>query len=152
MPNRMRRGLTLLELVICVTLLGVVTAIVVGRNGRQLVSTFGAQADAREIGLALLQARRLSISTGTTHAVQLNSSSGSIVSFSVVSIVSGLATVVDGPTAFTTDLAVTASTSQLIFDFEGKAGAAYWVQLAGSNATWRIDVVPLTGSITTVKL
>ena len=152
MQKQSRRGLSLLELVICVTLLAVVAAIVVGRNGRQLVSTFGAQADARKVGLALLQARRRTISTGTTHAVQFNSASGSVVSFSIVSIVSGVATVVDGPSTFATDLVVTTSNTQLTFDFEGKAGAAYWVQLAGSNATWRIDVTPLTGSITTIKL
>jgi hypothetical protein len=144
--------MSLWELTICATLMATVAAIVVGRSGRQLIGTFGADADARRVGLGLLQARRRTISTGVTHGVQFNSSGGNIVSFSVVSIVSGVVTVVDGPTTFTTDLTVTSSHTQMTYDFEGKAGATYWVRFAGPNATWQIDVVSLTGSMTTTKL
>jgi len=147
-----RRGMSLWELAAVVTLLAIVAAIVVGRNGKQLIGTFGAQADARRVGLALLQAKRRTIGTGTVHGVQFNSSSGAIVSFSVVSIVSGVATVVDGPTNFSSDVTVTSSNTQMTFDFEGKAGAAYWAQFAGPSATWRIDVTPITGAVSTTKL
>ena len=149
---RSRRGMSLWELVAAVTLMAIVAAIVVGRNGRTLVGNFSSQADARRVGLALLQAKRRTISTGITHGVQLNSSGGSVNSFSVVSIVAGVPTVVDGPTPFSSDLSVTSSHTQLIYDFEGKAGAAYWVQLAGPSITWRIDVIPLTGAVSTTKL
>jgi hypothetical protein len=144
--------MSLWEMIAVVSLLAIVAAIVVGRSGRELIGNYGSQADARRVGLALLQAKRRTISSGITHGVQFNSSSGSIVSFSVVSIVSGVATVVDGPTTFTSGLTVTTSHTQMTYDFEGKAAAAYWVQLAGPNITWRIDVVPITGAITTVKL
>ena len=147
-----RRGMSLWELVATVTLMAIVAAIVVGRNGRTFIGNYSSQADARRVGLALLQAKRRTISTGVTHGVQLNSSNGDIVSFSVVSLVGGVPTVVDGPTTFSTHLNVTASHTQLTYDFEGKAGAAYWLQLAGPNATWRIDVVPLTGTVSTTKL
>jgi hypothetical protein len=40
----------------------------------------------------------------------------------------------------------------MTYDFEGKAAAAYWLQLAGPNVTWRIDVAPLTGTVSTTKL
>jgi prepilin-type N-terminal cleavage/methylation domain-containing protein len=152
MRSRSRRGLTLWELLLCVTLMAIVAAIVAGRNGRQLIGTFGAEADARRVGLALLQAKRRTISTGTTHGVQFTSSGGNVTSCSVVSIVSGVSSVVDGPITFTTDLVVTTSHTQMTYDFEGKAGAAYWVQMAGPNATWRIDVIPITGAISTTKL
>lgn len=147
-----RRGMSLWELVAAITLMAVVAAIVVGRNGRTLVGNYSSQADARRVGLALLQAKRRTISTGVTHAVQLNSSGGSIDSFSVVSIVGGVPTVVDGPTSFSTNVTVTASHTQMTYDFEGKASAAYWLQFAGPNITWRIDVVPLTGTVGTTKL
>jgi hypothetical protein len=144
--------MSLWEMAAVVTLMGIVAAIVVGRNGRTLVGNYASQADARRVGLALLQAKRRTISSGVTHAVQLNSSGGSIVSFSVVSIVGGVPTVVDGPTSFSSDLSITSSHTQLTYDFEGKAGAAYWVQLAGPSVTWRIDVTPLTGAVSTSKL
>jgi len=144
--------MSLWELVAVATLMAIVAAIVVGRNGRTLIGNYSSQADARRVGLALLQAKRRTISTGVTHGVQLNSSGGSITSFSVVSIVGGVPTVVDGPTTFSSDLAVTSSHTQLTFDFEGKAGASYWVQLAGPSITWRIDIIPLTGAVSTAKL
>jgi prepilin-type N-terminal cleavage/methylation domain-containing protein len=147
-----RRGMSLWELTAVVTLMAIVAAIVVGRNGRSLVGNYASQADARRVGLALLQAKRRTISSGVTHGVQLNSSGGNITSFSVVSIVGGVPTVVDGPTSFSSDLTVTSSHTQLTFDFEGQAGAAYWVQLAGPSITWRIDVIPLTGAVSTTKL
>jgi prepilin-type N-terminal cleavage/methylation domain-containing protein len=147
-----RRGMSLWELTAVVTLMAIVAAIVVGRNGRSLVGNYASQADARRVGLALLQAKRRTISSGVTHGVLLNSSGGNITSFSVVSIVGGVPTVVDGPTSFSSDLTVTASHTQLTFDFEGQAGAAYWVQLGGPSITWRIDVTPLTGAVSTTKL
>jgi hypothetical protein len=74
------------------------------------------------------------------------------VSFSVVSIVSGVPTVVDGPTSFSNDVTVTTSHTQMTFDFEGKTSATCWVQLTGPSVTWRIDVTPITGSVSTTKL
>jgi hypothetical protein len=144
--------MSLWELTAAVALMAIVAAIVVGRSGRSLIGDFSSQADARRVGLALLQAKRRTISTGVTHAVQLNSGGSGIASFSVVSIAGGVPTVVDGPTNFSADLAVTASHTQLTYDFEGKAGAAYWVQLAGPSITWRIDVIPLTGAVSTTRL
>jgi Tfp pilus assembly protein FimT len=144
--------MSLWELTVVATLMAIVAAIVVGRNGRSLIGNYSSQADARRVGLALLQAKRRAISTGVTHGVQLNSSGGSITSFSVVSIVGGIPTVVDGPTTFSSNLTVTSSNTQLTYDFEGKAGAAYWLQFAGPSVTWRIDVTPLTGTVSTTKL
>jgi hypothetical protein len=144
--------MSLWELAAAATLMAIVAAIVVGNNGRTLIGNYGSQADARRVGLGLLQAKRRAISTGITHAVQLNSSGGSIASFSVVSIVGGVPTVVDGPTAFSSGLTVTSSHTQLTYDFEGKAAAAYWIQFAGPSVMWRIDVTPLTGAVSTTKL
>lgn len=152
LARHQRRGMTLWELTAVVSLMAIVAAIVVGRNGRTLIGDLSSQADARRLGLALLQAKRRTIGTGIVHAVQLNSGGSGISSFSVVSIVGGVPTVVDGPTPFATDLSVTSSHTQLTYDFEGKAAAAYWVQLAGPTVTWRIDVTPITGAVSTTKL
>lgn len=149
---RPRRGMSLWELTAAATVMAIVAAIVVGSNGRTLIGNYSSQADARRVGLALLQAKRRTISSGVTHGVQLHSSGGSITSFSVVSIVAGVPAVVDGPTAFSGNLTVTSSHTQLTYDFEGKAGAAYWVLLAGPSITWRIDVTPLTGAVSTTRL
>jgi prepilin-type N-terminal cleavage/methylation domain-containing protein len=145
-----RRGLSLLEMLAVVTLLAIVAAVVIGRNGRTLVANFASQGDARRVALALLQAKRRAITTGTDHAVEFTSGGGDIASLTVVSIDGGGATtIVDGPLALEDDLAVTASHTQMVFNFEGQAAAAYWIQLAGANRTWRIDVVPITGTIHT---
>jgi len=142
--------MSLLELLAVVTVLGVVAAVVLARNGRTLIANFSAQGDARRVALALLQAKRLAITTGDDHAVQFTSSGGNITAFSVISVGSGA--VVDGPMSVADDLAVTSSHTQMTFNFDGQAAAAYWVQLAGSERTWRIDVVPINGAINTTEV
>jgi prepilin-type N-terminal cleavage/methylation domain-containing protein len=148
-----RRGLSLLEMLAVVALLAIVAAVVLGRNGRSLVANFSSQGDARRVALALLQAKRRAITTGTDHAVEFTSGGGDIASLTVVSIAGGGATtIVEGPLPLAEDLVVTASHSQMVFTFEGQAAAAYWVQLAGADRTWRIDVVPITGAIHTSEV
>jgi hypothetical protein len=72
--------------------------------------------------------------------------------FNVVSIDSfGGATVVDGPFSFSQNVTATPSQSTMTFNFEGQALAPYTVNLVGPHKSWRISVVPISGSLSTVQ-
>jgi len=62
--------------------------------------------------------------------------------------VSGTPTLIDGPKTMSSDITVTSSHTTLRYDFQGSAQASYSVVITGTNRTWRIDVIPVTGAVT----
>lgn len=143
--------MSLLELGVVATILSILAAVVVMRNGRTLLGNFGAQGEVRSLAIALSQAKRRAITGGNTHGVVFNVVSSKIASYSVVSVNSGN-TVVDGPYTLPVELTVTSSHTQMNFDFTGQAAATYWVLLTGANRQWRIDIVPVTGAINVTQV
>lgn len=151
MTNKMRslrrQAITLLELLIVVTLIGIFASTVAMRFGRSLFAEFGCQTAARELSLALLTSQRAAIKTGDDHFVEFLSSGGKITSYRIMRDVSGTPTLVDGPKAISSDVTVTASHSTMRYSFDGSALLNYWIGIAGQNRAWRVDVIPITGSI-----
>jgi len=139
-----RRGVTLLELLVVVTLMGIFSTVVTMRFGRTLFAEFGTQSESRRISLAMLHAQRAAITTGANHYVEFDGTTAT--TFQVVRTTGP--TVVDGPTDLSSDITVTVSHTQMVFNFEGQALAAYVVDLVGVNRSWQIAVVPVTGAIT----
>ena len=136
-----------MELLAVVTLMGIFGSLAMARYGPTLFGDFGSQAEARRISLALLQAKRRAITTGADHAVQF-STSGATTYYSVVSYDGfGVASLVDGPFAIDTRVQIVPSHSEMIFNFEGQAAAAYQVALSGDHRAWNIAVVPISGAI-----
>ena len=136
-----------MELLVVLTLMGIFAAAVAMRYGRSIFAEFGAQGTARELSLALLSCQRASITTGDDHYVEFLSSGGRISSYRIMRLVSGVATLVDGPKTISTDVNVTVSSSTMQYNFEGGALGSYWVRIVGQTRAWRVDVIPITGAI-----
>ena len=148
-----RRGMTLLELVMVVTLMGIIAAIGTARFGRSAFANFGAQGEARGISLSMLRAQRAAIKTGDNHFLQFDAVSPNAASqYSVMSRAGGGTTLVEGPFVFGTDVQVLASAAVMDFDFEGEAAAAYQVDFTGEGRNWRITVVPITGAVNVAEV
>jgi prepilin-type N-terminal cleavage/methylation domain-containing protein len=149
--TRNKYGFSLLELLAVVTIMGILSAVVIARNGRSMVENFGSQGSCRKVALALIQAKRRAITTGMEHAVDFSASGGKSY-FSIYSIDSGgTASLIDGPMPVSDDVVLTTSHSRMSFNFEGQAAGAYWLTLRAVNRLWRIDVIPITGALQTTE-
>ena len=141
-----------MELLAVVTLMGIFAAIAIARLGPSIFGDIGSEADARRVGLALLQAKRRAISSGNNHAVAFQNDSAGSLTFNVVSLDSfGGTTVVDGPFSFSRNVVPSVSHNSMTFNFEGQGLAAYTVNLTGPHKSWRISVVPINGALSTVQ-
>lgn len=147
-----RRGLSLLELLAVITLMGIFASIAIARLGPTIFGDFGSQADARRVGLALLQAKRRAITAGNEHAVAFQNDAYGNLTYKLVSVDPfGGTTLVDGPFPFSQNVAAAVSHNTMTFNFEGQALAAYTVDLTGPHKSWRISVVPINGALSTVQ-
>lgn len=142
-----RRGVSLLELLVVITLMGIFASVAAMRFGRTLLSEFGAHAEARQLSLALLTCQRAAVKTGDDHLLRFVLEGGRAASYQLLRDNAGTLQLVDGPRALSGDITVTVSHPDMRFDFEGSAQAAYQIQLLGENRRWQIDVVPVTGAI-----
>ncbi|MBC8352934.1 MAG: prepilin-type N-terminal cleavage/methylation domain-containing protein [Planctomycetes bacterium] len=140
-----RKGVTLLELVMVVTLMGIIAAIGTARFGRSAYANFGAQGEARTLSLSMLRAKRAAITTGNNHFIQFDATTAT--QFSVMRRIGSSSTLVDGPHLLNSDVTVVASTTEMDFTFEGEAAASYQVDFTGNGRNWRLNVVPVTGAV-----
>lgn len=142
--KKRRNGVSLLEIMVVIVLLGVFSAVAIGRFGRTIFGATGAETHAHKLALAMNYAKRRAITTGADHALVFQSSStGS--SYSVVDL--AVNQVVDGPYNIDPEVSVKTSDSSMGFTFEGKSNGAYWIELYGSKRVWRIDITPITAAV-----
>ena len=146
-----RTAVTLLELLLTLTLIGIFTATASMRLSPATQSNVGARSEARRLSLDLIQAQRRAISTGQNHFVQMTSGGSGVTGYTVRRRTAGGSEVVE-TRDFSSGITVTASHPELEFTFEGAALAAYQVTLAGSDHTWRATVVPITGAVRVIQL
>lgn len=149
MMNKQRRGVTLLELLVVVMLMGIFAVLVTMRFGRAMLSEFGSQSESRKVSLALLQAQRSSITAGDNHYLSFDGTTAT--SYQLMRRTGSGDVLVDGPHVFSTDVTVTVSHTVMEFNFEGQALAAYTVTILGVNRTWQASVVPITGAVSVVE-
>ena len=143
----MRRAITLLELIAVLAIMAIFVTVAVSRIGPETIRDFGARADARRLAGDILQARRRSIATGENHYLAFAASGGRASGYTLYRRSSSQGNVaVDEAYVFPSDVVVTTSGSQLEFTFEGAALAAYQIELTGPGQTWRVDVLPATGT------
>ena len=142
-----RRGVTLLELVMVITIMGILAAIGTARFGRSAYANFGSQGEARTLSLALLRAHRSAIKTGDDHFVQFNSVNPATQYNLMRRAGDGTTSLVEGPHTLNVDVRVVSSATDLNFNFEGEAAAAYQVDFTGNGRKWRVSVVPITGAV-----
>ncbi len=143
-----RRGMSLLELLAVVTLLGIFSTAVVARYGRSLFGDSGVRSGARMLSLGILEAQRGAIRTGNTHAILFQGTSSAVQSWSVIQIdPQGGRTLVDGPHEIPADYSLTVNTSEILFDFEGNGLDLLSAQFQGPNRRWELQVLPMTRMI-----
>ena len=147
-----RQAMSLLELTIVVAILSLLTVASISRYGTNALGNGGAEGFARKLSLALVHARRSTIATGDNHFLQLTSSGGNVVSYSLVRRASGGDTQVDQTRIVPLDVTVTSTDSELEFDFEGSALGSYDVTVAGPSRSWSVSVVMLTGAVQVAEI
>jgi len=142
-----RQAMSLLELIAVVVILGVVAGALIASFADNTLGNGGAEGHARKLALSLMSARRSTIASGDNHYVELNSSSGKVVSYTIIRRASGGDTQVDQLYSVPSDVTVTSASSQLEFDFEGAGLSAYSVTVAGPDRSWTVAVTMLTGAV-----
>ena len=146
--RRAPRAISLLELLAVVAVLGILAAVGVGRLASGTLQDVGARTDAQRLAADLAQARRRSIATGENHYVGFTTGAGGTATgYTLYRRSASEGNVaVDEPRRFGGGVVVSSAHSDAEFTFEGAALAAYQVTLAGPEQTWRVEVVPVTGS------
>ncbi len=142
-----RRAMSLLELTVVVSILGLLTTAAITRFGHSTLKTGGAEGFARNISLALIHARRATISTGDNHYLQLYFSGSHVSSYALFRRVSSGDVQVDVVREVPNDVIVTCASAQLEFDFDGSALAGYSLSVTGEQRSWNISLVLLTGAV-----
>ncbi|MBM3999566.1 MAG: prepilin-type N-terminal cleavage/methylation domain-containing protein [Planctomycetes bacterium] len=146
-----RRGVSLLELLVVVTLMGIFASVAAARFGPTLFGDFGSRSDARRVSLDLLRAQRAAIMTGDNHFLEFTTQGGKTTGYQIRRVVESGSEPADAFREFTKEVAVTVSHPRAEFNFEGQALAAYQVRLAGKNRSWSVTVVPVNGAVRVVE-
>lgn len=148
-----RTGVSLLELIMVITVMGIVAAIGAARFGRSAFANFGSQGEARTVALAMQRAKRDAIKTGDNHFILFDAASpNAATQYSVLRRGGAGNTVVEGPTVLSTDVQVIPSTTEMDFNFEGEAAGPYTVSLNGNGRDWLISVIPVTGAVAVAEV
>ena len=137
-----------MELLVAVLLIGILSAVAIGRYGRSVFAEFGSQAAVREFSLDLLTCQRMAIATGDDHLLSFTLDSGEVESYSIVRRTGSGDVVVEGPKTMSSDITatITAPATEMIFHFDGTASYAYQINVTGLNRSFRVEVVPVTGA------
>jgi Tfp pilus assembly protein FimT len=144
---------TLLELVMVVTLMGILAVVGTSHFGRTALANIGSHGEARTLSLAMLRARRSAITTGDNHFIQFDASSPTAATqYSLMRRTGGGDTLVEGPHLLNQDVTVVASDTEMDFNFEGEAVATYQVDFIGNGHDWRVTVVPITGAVVVAEV
>lgn len=142
-----RRGVTLLELLVVVTLMGTLSTVVVTRYGRDIFGDMGARIEAHHLWLDLQHAKSIAVRNGTPAAVVFAQASGKLTGYRLVEGPVGKQSIVGNPSVFSSDIQVTATSPTVQFTFEGHATNACQINVKGPNRSWVLSIVPLSGSV-----
>lgn len=140
-------GMTLVEVLMVVVLIGIMSAVVVTRLGSGSIGRPGVQAAARRLALDLRHARSLAISEGINHYVGFDPQG-----YTIFRRASGSDVAVESYRTLPkgVDGTITAWTAE--FEPTGAALAAFRCDFVGSGVTYRVQVIAATGTTTVSKL
>lgn len=144
--RRDRLGMTLMELVAVVTIIGVVAAMAATRFGTNAVADVDAQGFARRLALDCLQARRRAINTGLNHLLRFTIVSGKATQYVLYSKSGSTLTQMDDVRAVPTNVTVTTGgTTDMEFTFTGGTIAGYTISITSADRTKTVTVPMATG-------
>lgn len=141
------RGMTMVELIMVVTMIGVLTAVVIMRIGPESLGRPGVRATARRLGLDLRHARSLAVTEQTNHYVRFDATGYTIYRRDTPSDVA-----VDVRRTFPKGMSAAPTASDFEFEPTGAALASYTCDLSGSGVTYRVNVIGATGTTTVSEL
>jgi prepilin-type N-terminal cleavage/methylation domain-containing protein len=146
-PARRRRlGMTLMELVAVVTILGVVAAMAASRFGTNAVADVDAQGFSRRLALDCLQARRRAISTGLNHLLRFTIVGNKATQYVLYSNSGATLTQMDDVHTVPTNVTVsTGGTTDMEFTFTGGTVAGYTISITSADRTKTVTVPMATG-------
>jgi len=145
--QQQRRGVSLLELIAVVALMGILFVAGAVRLGPGAANNISARAAARLLATDLRQSQRRAIATGDDHYVEFQTQGSVISGYQCFRDPGSSPTAVDDVREIPSGLTVTSAESKWTFDFQGTAAAAYDATIAGPDRTWRVQVVPVTGTV-----
>jgi prepilin-type N-terminal cleavage/methylation domain-containing protein len=146
-PEARARAMTLVELIMVVTVVGILSAVAVMRVGPERLGRPGVRAFARQLGVDLRYARSLAVTEGTNHYVGFDSSGYSVYRRETPTDVA-----VDNYRKIPSGISGSMSAWNFEFEPTGAALAAYQCTLSVPGLSYRIRVRIVTGTITVRKL
>ncbi|MGB7345747.1 MAG: prepilin-type N-terminal cleavage/methylation domain-containing protein [Pirellulaceae bacterium] len=148
--RRHRRGLSLLELLVVVTLMGVFASTAFMRFGRDIFGDSGARSVTRTVSLGLLQAQRAAIRTGDRHALIFQGPLANAISWTIIQeTAGGSQVVISGPHTVADEVTMSCNQNEMWFDFEGAGSQMFAADISGPNRSYELRVEPLTRMIRT---
>ncbi|MEL6108653.1 MAG: prepilin-type N-terminal cleavage/methylation domain-containing protein [Planctomycetota bacterium] len=151
--DRNRRGLSLLELLVVVTLIGVLSSVVLIRYGRDIFGDAGAKSETQILSQGIRHAQRAAIRTGDRHGLIVQGTASDATGWSIVRELSdGSRTLIDGPHLLTEEVTVSASTNEMWFDFEGSGSSFFSARLSGPNRVFEVKVEPFSRMIKSIEV
>ncbi len=142
-----RRAMSFLELAVVVAIVGLLASAAITSFGSSSLSSGSGAGFARKVSLAMVHARRATISTGDNHYLQLSPSAANVTSYALYRRTSSGNVQVDAARAVPNGVTVSSSHAVLEFDFDGTALAGYSLNVTANNRSWNLGVVTLTGSV-----
>ncbi|QDU89912.1 hypothetical protein Pla175_33090 [Pirellulimonas nuda] len=153
-PEVPRRAFTLLELLVVLTIVGVLSGMAAVRFGDGLLGQTSAEGYVRRLALDLRQTRRTAIATGDVCRLALSSTGGAIVSYRILRQASGGDVAVDEAVATPDGVVVASDYAAWSFDFDGALTAASpsgSLRVDGPNSYWVITLFGAGGSVETAR-
>ena len=142
----LRRGLSLVELLAVMAILGVMVTAGFAVLRLDSAGNLGAETAAHTLAKDLQHARRLAITTGNDHYLLFTTSGGSITGYTIYD--GSTASAVDAyrqiPDTVTATIAPSASQTPAL-TFEGLASASFTITLAGPDRSLAVSVLAATG-------
>ncbi len=146
-----RRAMSFLELAVVVAIVGMLTVAAVTSFGSSTLSNGGAEGFVRKLSLALIHARRATISTGENHYVQFSPAAANATSFVLYRRTAGGDIPVDVSRPVPPDITLSSSHAALEFDFDGASLASYSIDVTGDQRSWNLAVMTVTGSVSVTE-
>ncbi|MFQ5805345.1 MAG: GspH/FimT family pseudopilin [Phycisphaerae bacterium] len=141
-------GMTLVELLVVVALIGVLSAVVIVRIGPWSIGNPGARAVARRLALDLRHARVLAIAEGTNHYLGFDADGTTLLGYTIYRTASPTDIPVETYRTFDSGVAATSATTRAEFMPTGAALGAYTCVVSGSTKNYTVTVIAATGTTT----
>ena len=144
-PVGRARGMTLVELLAVVTIVGILSTVAIARLGSGSLGRPGVMAAARRLALDLRHTRSLAITKRINHYARFDAAGYTIYRRDTPTDVA-----VDARRTFPQGVTAVVTASDFEYEPTGAALATYTCELSGSGVTYRVKVIGATGT-TTVK-